>query len=249
PAGRTHVLTRPLSLPWRLRLHVLAQSHTDTGGGRRSRAVDSILDGSPKLVTIDEEAHDQIVHGGRFGEANCAADKSLNASPQIDVLALNFLGMLLAYYVLLRREMPLVGTPPIRVKPCDTKRRQQALEFKKDGILPPSKDIGQHLPTVLIYRMPEPSWIAFAVHVAPHLVEFRAEPATHRQRIRTPYLYLHMLWVEVPQHRLIHSLECRCLFLSSFMTGVGLTCNTRAVSRMPLAFMAISTICCLMAGD
>src|SRR5882672_6569911 len=28
-------------------------------------------------------------------------------------------------------------------------------------------------------------------------------------------------------------------FFSSFMTVVGLTCNTRAVSRMPLAFMAI----------
>jgi hypothetical protein len=26
-------------------------------------------------------------------------------------------------------------------------------------------------------------------------------------------------------------------------------CNTRAVSRMPLAFMAISTICCLTSGD
>ena len=81
-------------------------------------------DGSPKLVAIDKEAHNQIVHGCRFGEANCAAYKSLNAGPQIDVLALNFLGMLLAYHVLLRREMPLIGTPPIRVKPCDTKRRQ-----------------------------------------------------------------------------------------------------------------------------
>jgi hypothetical protein len=28
-----------------------------------------------------------------------------------------------------------------------------------------------------------------------------------------------------------------------------LTRNTRAVSRMPLAFMAISMICCLTAGD
>jgi hypothetical protein len=33
------------------------------------------------------------------------------------------------------------------------------------------------------------------------------------------------------------------------ITVVGLTCNTRAVSRMPLAFMAISTICCLTSGD
>ena len=98
-------------------------------------------DGSPKLVAIDEETHDQIVHGCRFGEADRPAYKSLNSGPQIDVLALNFLGVLLAYHVLLRGDMPLVGTPAIRVKPCDTKGRQQALEFKEDGILPPSKDI------------------------------------------------------------------------------------------------------------
>ena len=58
-----------------------------------------------------------------------------------------------------------------------------------------------------------------------------------------------MLWVQVLQHRLIHLLEVGFLFFNSFMTVVGLTCNTRAVSRMPLAFMAISTICCLTAGD
>src|SRR5882672_6273801 len=114
-------------------------------------------DGSPKLVAIDEEAHDQIVHGCRFGEADRPAYKSLNSGPQIDVLALNFLGVLLAYHMLLRGDMPLVGTPAIRVKPCDTKGRQQALEFKKDSILLPAKDIGQHLATVMINRMPEPS--------------------------------------------------------------------------------------------
>jgi hypothetical protein len=88
-------------------------------------------DGSPKLVAIDEEAHDQIVHGCHFGEANCPAYKSLHAGPQIDVLALHFLGMLLAYHVLLRGDMPLVGTPSIRVKPCDSKGRQQVLELHK----------------------------------------------------------------------------------------------------------------------
>ena len=60
---------------------------------------------------------------------------------------------------------------------------------------------------------------------------------------------LDVLWVEVPQHRVVHLLECRFLFFSSLMTVVGLTCSTCAVSRMPLAFIAISTICCLTAGD
>jgi len=128
-------------------------------------------DGSPKLVAIDEETHDQIVHGCRFGEANGAAYKPLNASPQIDVLALNFLSMLLADDVLLRRDMPLVSTPSIRVKPCDTKGRQQVLEFQKDRILPLSKDIGQHLPTVMIDHVPEPSRVRFLGDVCSHFVE------------------------------------------------------------------------------
>jgi hypothetical protein len=60
---------------------------------------------------------------------------------------------------------------------------------------------------------------------------------------------LHLLRVEVLQHRLIHLLELRCLFFNSLITVLGLTCNTRAVSRMPLAFRAISTICCFISGD
>src|SRR6266566_4093774 len=83
----------------------------------------------------------------------------------------------------------------------------------------------------------------FAAHVAPHLVELGAEPTTHLEFIRTPYLHLHVLGGQVLQHRLIHLVELRFFFFNSFRTVVGLTCNTRAVSRMPLAFMAISTIC------
>src|SRR4029434_7953609 len=131
-----------------------------------------MLDGSPKLVAIAEEAHDQIVHGGRFGEADRPAYKAHNAGSQIDLLALHFLCLLRDYDVLLRGDMPLVSTPPIRVKPCDPKRRQQALEFKKNSILPPSKDIGQYLPTVMIYRMPEPSRMRFLGHIRPHFIEF-----------------------------------------------------------------------------
>src|SRR5215813_6375603 len=41
----------------------------------------------------------------------------------------------------------------------------------------------------------------------------------------------------------MHVLECRFLVFSSVMTVLVLTCKTRAVSRMPLAFIAMSTIC------
>jgi hypothetical protein len=70
-----------------------------------------------------------------------------------------------------------------------------------------------------------------------------------KQALSATALHFHVVWGQVLQYRLIPLLEVRGLFLPSFMTVVGLTCNTRAVSRMPLAFMAISTICCLTSGD
>jgi hypothetical protein len=36
----------------------------------------------------------------------------------------------------------------------------------------------------------------------------------HRQRLRTPYLDLDMLGLEVLSHRLIYLLEVRCLFFN-----------------------------------
>ena len=62
-------------------------------------------------------------------------------------------------------------------------------------------------------------------------------------------LDFHLLRVQVLHHCLIHLLERRFLFLSSLMTVVGLTCNTRAVSQIPLACIAIATSCCLTSGD
>jgi hypothetical protein len=87
-----------------------------------------------------------------------------------------------------------------------------------------------------------------AMNVAPHLVELGAEPTTPLQLLRTPYLYFDLLRMEVLQHALIHRVQVRRLFVNSLITVVGLTCHTRAVSRTPLAFMAISTIGCLTSG-
>ena len=56
--------------------------------------------------------------------------------------------------MLLGGEMPLVGAPAIGEKARDAKRFQQLFELQKDGILSPSKDVGQHVPTVMIDRVP-----------------------------------------------------------------------------------------------
>jgi hypothetical protein len=50
---------------------------------------------------------------------------------------------------------------------------------------------------MVINGVPSPAWMRFALDVAPHLIEFGAEPAPHLQRIRTPYLDLDLLWLEV----------------------------------------------------
>jgi hypothetical protein len=72
---------------------------------------------------------------------------------------------------------------------------------------------------------------------------------TSLKRVCTAYLHLCLLGTHVRQDGMIHLVELWYLFLSSLMTVVGLTCKTRAVSRIPLAFMAIATICSLMCGD
>ena len=97
--------------------------------------------------------------------------------------------------------------------------------------------------------MPSPAWSGFAAHEAPHLVELGAEPTPYLKLICTPYLHLNLLRTEVRQHAIMHRLQVRGLLFNALITVVGLTCNTRAVSRMPLAFMAISTLCGLTSND
>ena len=69
--------------------------------GRCFRAVDSMSDEEPKLIAIDEETNDQIVHRRRFGKAHRATHETLDPGPHIDVFALDFLRVLLANVMLL----------------------------------------------------------------------------------------------------------------------------------------------------
>jgi hypothetical protein len=48
-----------------------------------------MLDGSPKLIAIDEQPNHQVVHGRRLGKADCPAYQPLDPRAQVDVLALN----------------------------------------------------------------------------------------------------------------------------------------------------------------
>ena len=72
-------------------------------------------DEEPKCIAIDEETDHHIVHRCRFGKTCCATDKALDSGLQSDVLALNFLRLLLANGVLLWGDVPLVRPPAIRI--------------------------------------------------------------------------------------------------------------------------------------
>ena len=71
-----------------------------------------LSDGSSEIIPIDEQPNHQIVHALRLGIAQRATNQPLDPGPQIDVLARDFLRVLLAYVMLLGSEMPLIGPQP-----------------------------------------------------------------------------------------------------------------------------------------
>ena len=80
-----------------------------------------LSDGSSKFIPIDEQPNHQIVHAFRLGKAQRATNQPLDPGPEIDVLALDFLRVLLAYVMLLGIEMPLIGPPAVGVILGDAK--------------------------------------------------------------------------------------------------------------------------------
>ena len=92
--------------------------------GRCFKGVDPVLDNDAKFILIDKEANHQVVHAFRLRKAHCPAYQTLDPRAQVEVLALDFLGVLLAHMMLLWDDVPLVRAPPIGVKAGDTKRFQ-----------------------------------------------------------------------------------------------------------------------------
>ena len=88
-------------------------------------------------------------------------------------------------------------------------------------------------------------------HQIVHPFPLGVEAMLDLQLIHAPDVHLDLLWMHGREYGMIHRSHLRCFFLSSLMTVVGLMCNTRAVSRIPLAFIAISTngsVACLDAS-
>ena len=71
-----------------------------------------MLDGSPKLIAIDEQPNHQVVHMLCLRKADRPAYQSLDPCAQVDVLAFDLLRVCLPHRVLLGLHMPLVSPQP-----------------------------------------------------------------------------------------------------------------------------------------
>jgi uncharacterized protein len=98
-------------------------------------------DGSSKFIPIEEQPNHQIVHAFRLGKAQRATNQPLDPAPQIEVLARDFLRVLLAYVMLLGSDMPLIGPPAVSGILGDAKGLQQLVQPQEDVVLPPPEHI------------------------------------------------------------------------------------------------------------
>jgi hypothetical protein len=112
------------------------------------------------------------VHLFGLGKTEGATYQPLAPRPELDVLALDFLRVVLAHSMFIGLQMSLVSPPPIGVRPRDAKGLQQRLPLQKNAIFPPAKDIRQDLATAMVNGMPSPTRMRFRLDETPHCIEF-----------------------------------------------------------------------------
>lgn len=96
--------------------------------------------------------------------------------------------------------------------------------------------VSKYFSSLVINRVPSPSLLLFGWHKAPHLIHFCRFYSHHHHRL--------LIGLALLQQSPIYLFEVRRLFFSVSITVLVLIPSTRAVSRMPLPFIAISLICC-----
>jgi len=174
------------------------------------------------------------MHQTRRRKANGLSGQTCDPCAQRQMCSFNLLGMFFPDRILLREEIPLIGPPIVGRKPRHTTWRSALLQFYEHGICRRSQDIREDCTTVRVNRMPPPPLVPLVPHITPHLVPLSLVDWLDDD--------VHVLWRAVPEARLMHIVPLGLLFFNVFITVVGLTFNTRAVSRLPRPFRAISTI-------
>ena len=85
----------------------------------------------PKLIAIDKQPNDDVMHLDRAGKADRLAGEPLDPGPQRQMFALDLLHMPLARMMVGGIEMPGVRAPIIGVITPDAKRLVQLFELQK----------------------------------------------------------------------------------------------------------------------
>ena len=74
-----------------------------------------VLHRQSKLIAIDKQSDDDVMHLGRSGKADRLAHQAFDPGPQREVLALYLLRVALARLVFIRIEMTRVSAPIVRI--------------------------------------------------------------------------------------------------------------------------------------
>ena len=183
-----------------------------------------------------------------LGTTARSTPSALAPRAEIEVFALDFLRRGLPHCVLLGGAMPLLGPPPIRIKPPDATRLQEGFARQKDCVLPSPTDVGAPRTTAMIDRVPEPPRGRLAAHVPPPFVQRGREAAPLIACCCTAPFHGAVRGLHGLSDRLVDGVEGRGLLFHSVMTVFVLMGKTRAVARSPLAFRALSTLWCLTSG-
>jgi hypothetical protein len=129
-------------------------------------------------------------------------------------------------------EMPLIDPRFVRVISGDTEGCEQSLKFQEHRIFPAAHHIGQYAPGLMIDCMPQPACSRFGPDETPHFIKLGGALWPDADRVSA--------WTRREQ-RGVDVLKRGNFFLTPRLQVVGLIRNTRAVSRMPLPFTAMST--------
>src|SRR5215831_15190887 len=160
-----------------------------------------------KLIAIDEQANDDVVHLNGSGQADGLACQPLDARAQRQMLPFNGLRVPFARAVDCRRQMARVRTPIIRVKSLDPKGLQQRFQLQKYLVLAPAKDRRQNRAGPVIDGMPEPPLLRLLPHKAPHCIDFGVVDPTDDD--------VHAARVQRVEEWLVNGSERRPLFFNS----------------------------------
>src|SRR5215475_3530540 len=172
----------------------------------------------PKLIAVDKQPDDDVMHLNRFGKADRLAGEPLDTGPQGQMPALALLGVSLARGVLVGSAMTAIGPPIIRVIVRDPQGLQQRFQLPEHVVCAPAQTRGPYPTAPVLDGLPQPPLLVLLAHKGPQFIDLRF--------IRTPDNALHVPGRQGVEPGFVDTDERRCFLCNSFMTVVGLIFNT-----------------------